>query len=193
VGKLGNGNGSAVARRLALAAALAATVAGATASNAAESASSAPAAPSVGIVAPADEPGRRIVLQGRVIRGGSPVAGLEVHAFQADAGGRYDEDGGPGAPGSRLSTTVRTDADGRFELRTIRPGRYPQGAPPPAHVHLVLRPTGGAEKHTEVLFADDPALAEPRWQGWVARSGFPVVTLDGSREPASAEFSIELP
>lgn len=147
---------------------------------------------SVGILAPAGEPGRPIVLRGELRHGGQPRADVEVHAYQADAGGLYDAGGGPGAAGSRLSVTVRTDARGRFELRTIFPGRYPQPASPPAHVHLLVRAPGAAERHVEVLFAEDPALAESRWQDWARRAGYPVVTLDAAAAVPTAQFVIEL-
>ena len=66
---------------------------------------------------------------------------------------------------------MKTDATGRFELRTIHPGCYP-GMRVPAHVHFVLWGGGyplqwteelkfeGGRYGTPALMADDAQLGE---------------------------------
>lgn len=112
-----------------------------------------------GRIAGLDEPGTPLVLHGRVLGpdGLTPAAGVVVFAYQTDASGRYDLPGGTAA-GWRLKGWARTGADGRFELRTIRPGPYP-GRAVPAHVHLTLESAELGCRWTDSLrFADDPLV-----------------------------------
>jgi len=57
----------------------------------------------------------------------------------------------PGRRDARLSGRLVSDAAGRFEIRTIRPGPYGPGAA--AHIHFIV----GGWGDYELLFADDPA------------------------------------
>jgi protocatechuate 3,4-dioxygenase, beta subunit len=107
-------------------------------------------------LAGAEEPGERLVLTGTVRQSdGQPAAGALIHAYHTDAEGDY---GPGGAPASRLHGFVRADRRGRFILRTIRPGPYPQGGVP-AHVHVEI--AVGERVHVdECWFEGDPFLAE---------------------------------
>jgi protocatechuate 3,4-dioxygenase beta subunit len=84
-----------------------------------------------------DEPGRRLIVRGAVLApdGKTPVVGVTVYAYNTDAEGYYGENRAEYPP--RLYGWMRTDADGRFELRTILPGPYP-GMHVPAHIHFSL-------------------------------------------------------
>jgi protocatechuate 3,4-dioxygenase beta subunit len=86
-------------------------------------------------IAPAGELGEPLVVEGRVFApdGEDTVAGVTVYAYNTDQDGYYSPDGKVGHP--RLKGYMKTDAEGRFELSTIRPGRYP-GMHIPAHVHF---------------------------------------------------------
>ena len=82
-----------------------------------------------------DEPGQRLIVTGTVLApdGKTPAAGVTVYAYNTDAQGYYGENRAEYPP--RLYGWMRTDADGRFELRTILPGSYP-GMRVPAHIHF---------------------------------------------------------
>lgn len=113
----------------------------------------------VGRIAPASEPGTPMVIRGRVFGtdGVTAMPNVLVFAYQTDAGGLYHE---RGRDGWRLKGWVRTDDEGRFEFRTIRPGSYPSGRTP-AHVHLILEGPGVPRQWADGLqFADDPLLPE---------------------------------
>jgi hypothetical protein len=91
-------------------------------------------------IAPASEPGTPLVIHGRVLGadGKTPLPGVVVFAYQTDRGGVYNA---RGESGWRLRGWARSDAQGRFEFRTIRPGSYP-GTRNPAHVHLTIEGPG---------------------------------------------------
>jgi protocatechuate 3,4-dioxygenase beta subunit len=109
-------------------------------------------------IAPADELGERIVISGQVFApdGAQPVAGIMVYAYHTDADGHYARNGAIRPP--RLQGWAKTDAQGRFEFRTIRPAPYP-GRSIPAHVHFILWGAGYPRQWTEELrFQGDPFL-----------------------------------
>lgn len=109
-------------------------------------------------IVPEGEPGDRLVVSGRVFApdGQRTAAGVIVYAYNTDKNGYYSPDGKVGHP--RLKGYMKTDADGRFELHTIVPGRYP-GMHIPAHVHFNLWGAGYPVQWTEELrFAGDSFL-----------------------------------
>ena len=123
-------------------------------------------------IAPRGEPGTPMIIHGRLLRsdGKAPAANVIVFAYQTDATGVYHRSG---ERGWRLRGWARTDANGRFEFQTIRPGSYP-GTRNPAHVHLHAEGEKLPRRWLpELQFADDP-LVQHRGEG--VR---PVVTRGG--------------
>jgi protocatechuate 3,4-dioxygenase beta subunit len=115
-------------------------------------------APSAIVIAGPEEPGERLVVRGQVFApdGEKPVPGVVLYAYHTDQGGRYARLGWT----PRLRGWVRTDAQGRYEYRTIRPGAYP-GRDTAAHVHVQLWGAGYEPQYsTDLLFADDPLIGE---------------------------------
>ncbi|HZO16994.1 MAG TPA: hypothetical protein VFB62_27145 [Polyangiaceae bacterium] len=89
----------------------------------------------------------------------SPLAGAVLDVWQADAAGHYDNDGSNDAPADvfRLRGRVTCDARGGFELWTIVPGRYLNGASyRPAHIHAKLAAAGHRPLTTQLYFPGDP-------------------------------------
>jgi protocatechuate 3,4-dioxygenase beta subunit len=78
---------------------------------------------SVSRIAPVKEPGTPLVVHGRIFQrdGVTPAPAVIVFAYQTDATGVYNP---RGTRGWRLRGWVKSDAQGRFEFRTIRPGSY---------------------------------------------------------------------
>lgn len=144
-----------------------------------------PQRPSSLDLAPKDEPGVRLVVHGRIVDPqGQPVAGAEIHAYQTDATGAYTRERPMDEPNARLSGWLQSDAAGRFELRTIRPGGYPKAVKLngrerhiPAHIHLDVKAPGYRERQLQAVFSDDPLLSDPYWADWVKRLGQPVLVL----------------
>ena len=91
--------------------------------------------------------GQRIVVSGRVLdEQHRPVPHTVIEIWQANAAGRYihsaDNWNAPIDPNFTGAGLVVTDAEGRYQYTTMRPGAYPWGnhanAWRPAHIHLSL-------------------------------------------------------
>lgn len=109
------------------------------------------------VLAGASEPGTRLLVRGRLFAadGERPAAGVVLYAYQTDATGVYNTKPGP----PRLRGFMKTDAEGRFEYETIRPGSYP-GQAFAAHVHHQVWGGGFPAQWTSDLnFADDPFVS----------------------------------
>jgi len=112
--------------------------------------------------------GERIIIGGRVVdEDGRPVRGAMLEVWQANAAGRYnhprDTHDAPLDPNFVGRARVFADADGRYQLTTIRPGAYPwrnhQNAWRPVHVHFSLFGAGFAQRMiTQMYFPGDPLL-----------------------------------
>ncbi len=125
---------------------------------------------------PADEPGERLILDGRILQadGRTPAANVLLYAYQTDTTGAYPMRGGETGNGRRhgaLRGWLRTGTDGRYRIETIRPAPYP-GRHTAAHIHVTLTPPGGSEGWLDdFVFSDDPLLSARE------RAGRGVVTL----------------
>lgn len=110
------------------------------------------------VIAAADEPGERMIVSGRVLRAGEPVAGATVFVFQTDAEGYYSP-GGMDESNARLCGLMLTDAEGRYRFESVRPGHYATGGPP-AHVHYRVWGDGFGRQGFTLNFEGDPLLGE---------------------------------
>lgn len=112
-----------------------------------------PGAPERADLRQTDPTGTPLRVTGSVLRAGSckAVAGATVDVWQADETGQYDE------RGFRLRGVQMTDADGRFEIDTVRPAPYTAGATKrTAHVHVKVRAKGYRELTTQLYFDGEP-------------------------------------
>jgi protocatechuate 3,4-dioxygenase alpha subunit len=115
--------------------------------------------------APPTARGERIRILGRVLEeGGRPCVNAVLEAWQADAAGRFRH---PHDPEAHLADPdflgwgrAWTDAEGRYEFRTVLPGGYRDGAGPRApHVNLAILASGVMARLTTVLFFPEFAAA----------------------------------
>jgi protocatechuate 3,4-dioxygenase beta subunit len=120
-------------------------------------------APFRGKVTPPFEPGRVLIVRGRVYGADTkePLAGVVLDVWQANAEGHYDmsHPDYPLEEGIFLyRTRVVTDETGYYEYETIYPGRYATspGRYRPAHIHYWVRHAGYAELITQLYFTGDP-------------------------------------
>jgi len=114
-------------------------------------------APSSADVAPPGEPGERLEVTGVVYAadGRTPVASASVYVYQTDTRGYYRPDDAMGNREPRLMALLRTDGQGRYSYRTIRPGSYP-GTRVPKHIHYEVTADGHGTRIFEIVFDDDP-------------------------------------
>ncbi len=112
--------------------------------------------------------GPRIVVFGRVQdEDGRPVPEALLEIWQANASGRYRhaKEGYIGAIDPNFGGCGRTitDAEGRYEFRTIQPGAYPWPNGPndwrPAHIHFSIFGRAFAQRLiTQMYFEGDPMI-----------------------------------
>jgi protocatechuate 3,4-dioxygenase beta subunit len=93
--------------------------------------------------------GTKLILVGYVLdQNCTPIANAWLDFWQADALGEYDN------VGYRLRGHQFTDGQGRYYLETILPGLYLSR--PIEHIHVKIRPQGGAEVTSQLYFPDRP-------------------------------------
>jgi protocatechuate 3,4-dioxygenase beta subunit len=112
--------------------------------------------------------GERITVSGRLLdRDGRPIRDSLVEIWQANAAGRYrhriDRWPAPLDPNFHGGGRTVTDADGRYEFLTVKPGPYPWGNHPnawrPAHIHFSVMGLAFDERLvTQMYFPGDPLL-----------------------------------
>ena len=112
--------------------------------------------------------GPRIVVEGSVRDGvGHPVPDALVEIWQANAAGHcnHPEDARTHGPDPTFDGfgRVHTDADGRFALETIKPGRVPGPGEQPQAPHLVIGLFARGlltRLVTRLYFEDEPSNAQ---------------------------------
>ena len=112
--------------------------------------------------------GERLTIEGRVVDGdGAAVPDALIELWQANAAGRYDHLADEQAdkkidPNFHGYGRVATDAEGRFRIRTIKPGPVPGrgNALQAPHINVAFFARGLLRQlHTRIYFSDEPANA----------------------------------
>lgn len=136
-------------------------------------------APARAKLADAGEAGEPLLVSGTVYAPDcrTPLAGALLDVWQADSKGLYDIDK-PSNLAEREPLKLRgrllTDAQGRYEIETIMPGRYPippglpgleqfAGRTRPAHIHIIVMHPMFGPLTTQLYFKGDPHLGNDPW------------------------------
>lgn len=137
-------------------------------------------APSRIVVTSQGEPGESLVITGVVFQadGRTPLRNASIYVYQTDARGYYAPDDARASSNPRLRGYLRTDAQGRYEFRTVRPGSYP-GTRNPGHVHYHVVAPGHRERVFEIVFEGDDMIPEQwRRDATNPESGVAIVKLE---------------
>jgi protocatechuate 3,4-dioxygenase beta subunit len=104
------------------------------------------------------EPGEPLIVAGTIYSpdGRTPLEGITLYVYQTDATGRYSTSGGDNR-NTRIHGQMKTNTQGRYEFRTIRPASYP-GTKNPAHIHAFVSGPGYPEYWIDEYHFDDDAL-----------------------------------
>lgn len=124
------------------------------------------------IVAPG-EPGEPLIVSGTIYApdGRTPLEGINLFVYQTDAKGVYSTSGGDNR-GTRIHGLVRSDKEGRYEIRTIKPGSYPNSRNA-AHIHAYVSGADYPEYWIdEYLFEDDPFITSADRQKFGGKGTF---------------------
>src|SRR5580700_2111688 len=133
----------------------------------------APEMPAGGNIADRDHTGTPALVSGRVLDlDGNPVAGAVLDVWQAQTNGLYDSQD-QALDGLHMRGKFRSDAEGRYLIRTVLPVNYPipsdgpvgamlkaAGRHPwrPAHIHFVVTAEGYDAVTTHIFDRSDPYL-----------------------------------
>ncbi len=136
--------------------------------------------------------GTVLEVSGRLVdRSGRPLPGLRIEVWQCDAQGHYHHVGDPaGDPNFQGYGVAGTDAEGRYEFRTIRPAPYPGRTP---HIHFTVR-DGDRKRLTSQMFIE----GEPRnerdflYRGLGRDARLVTMKLEGAGEALKGALDIVL-
>ena len=109
--------------------------------------------------------GAVIHVAGRVLdQKGKPAAGATIEIWQANTHGRYahqsDPNRAPLDPNFQGYAVLKTDAEGRYRFKTVKPGAYPISPTElrPPHIHFDVE--GKANRLVSQMFFPDEPLNE---------------------------------
>lgn len=109
--------------------------------------------------------GTVVHIAGKVLdKNGKPVKGAKIEIWQANSYGRYSHQSDPNTaqldPNFEGYAVLKTDNEGRYRFKTIKPGAYP--ATPtwerPPHIHVDVE--GKANRLVSQMFFPDEPLNE---------------------------------
>jgi protocatechuate 3,4-dioxygenase beta subunit len=115
--------------------------------------------------------------------GRTPIEGINLFVYQTDATGVYSTKGGEDQRNTRIHGQMRSNAEGKYEFRTIKPGSYP-GSRNPAHIHAYMSGPGYPEYWIdEFHFTDDPFISDEEKARAAAKGYFsPILKLSRDKD-----------
>ena len=114
-----------------------------------------------------EDRGDKVVVRGTITNAdGEPLAGVVLDCWQSNSDGWYTVQKADGQSEFNLRGIYHTDADGKYEIRTVRPGKYPiphdgpvgqllkannRGWMRPGHLHTWVKQPGYKELITHIF------------------------------------------
>ena len=113
-------------------------------------------------IASADEPGERMLIRGTIFKsdGKTPAPNVILYVYHTDNKGLYSLSPNQtnGRRHGHLRGWMKTDAQGRYQFKSIRPASYPNRKAP-QHIHPLIKEEGLTLYWIdEYLLEDDPLL-----------------------------------
>ncbi|MCM3871700.1 MAG: hypothetical protein ND895_13540 [Pyrinomonadaceae bacterium] len=128
----------------------------------------------------AGEPGEPLIVSGTIYApdGRTPLEGINLFVYQTDATGVYSTSGGGGDNrATRIHGSMRSNKEGRYEFRTIKPASYPNSRIA-AHIHAYVSGPDYPEYWIdEYLFEGDPFITGAERQKSVKGNFSSILTL----------------
>lgn len=135
------------------------------------------------------EKGQKLVVSGTVFQldGKTPAKDAIIYYWQTDNNGYYSPEAGMDERTKRhghIRGWVKTDENGKYTIRTIRPAPYPNDVLP-AHIHLsVKEPDVKNEYYTDEINFEDDKLLNPHFKKYPPENrggsgGVKIIIKDG--------------
>lgn len=144
------------------------------------------------------EAGQKLQISGAIYQpdGKTPAEGVILYYWQTDHNGYYTPNALTPEAAKRhghIRGWVKTGADGRFSIYTIRPAPYPNDSMP-AHIHVAVKEPGIATEYyiDEWVFDDDPLLNEAARKSMENRGGSGILQVASQNGILTAEARITL-
>ncbi len=132
-------------------------------------------------IAGPDEPGEPMIIRGAIYKkdGKTPASGVILYVYHTDNKGLYSP--APkqtaGKRHGHLRGWVKTNDEGRYEFKTIRPASYPNSKNS-QHIHPIVKEPGTMLYWIdEYLFQDDPLLTDQERTHQQKRGGSGIISL----------------
>ena len=124
-----------------------------------------------------DEPGVRLVISGTIYKadGKTPYPNVILYAYHTNSKGYYAKAGnetGFQKWHGHLHGWCKTDENGYYEIRSIRPARYPNNTMP-AHIHAAIKKPGNERAYyiSDFVFKDDSLVNDKYLKSVIATVG----------------------
>jgi protocatechuate 3,4-dioxygenase, beta subunit len=107
---------------------------------------------------------QKLMVTGRVFQrdGKTPAPGIIIYYWHTDENGLYSSNSQTPANARQHGKNrgwVKSDKDGNYTMKTVRPGAYPNDVIP-QHIHLSIKePDIPQEYYADLYFEDDPLYA----------------------------------
>ncbi|EID75303.1 dioxygenase family protein [Imtechella halotolerans] len=145
-----------------------------------------------------NDKGQKLLVTGTVYKFGGkvPAPNVILYYWQTDSNGYYTPEEGMDQEvrkHGRIRGWVKTDANGKYSIYTIRPAAYPN-RDTPAHIHIsVKEPEIDNEYYIDnLVFTDDPLLTGKERRKLENRGGSGILRILLDKEMQVAEHSIVL-
>ena len=121
-----------------------------------------------------DEPGTRLEISGTVYKtdGKTPAKDIVLYIYHTDAQGLYSatQDQKHAKRHGHLRGWIRTNEQGEFKFKSIRPAAYPRENIP-AHIHIFVKEPGKTLYYIDEVWFDDDLLITSEMKRKVQQRG----------------------